>query len=250
MAISASMQGWRHCRPIISIDGTFLTGHFKGCMLIACTLDVNNKIFPLAMALVDSENDESYEWFLGNLRRAYGIRDDLVIVSDRHSSIQRAVLRVFPEVFHGFCVFHLVQNLKTRFHTNGVTGYFKLAALAYRKEDFERNMRELDSLNPAARAYLEEVGFDRWARSLAPRSRYQLMTTNISESLNNVFKDVKSEPVVTIAEAFRNKCQEWFNKQREFAISTVTTLAASPEKILRLRCNLSGAILVSFSIIL
>ena len=73
MAISASMQGWRHCRPIISIDGTFLTGHFKGCMLIACTLDVNNKIFPLAMALVNSENNDSYEWFLGNLRRAYGI---------------------------------------------------------------------------------------------------------------------------------------------------------------------------------
>ena len=87
-------------------------------MLIACTLDVNNKIFSLAMALVDSKNDDSYEWFLENLRRAYGIRDDLVIVSDRHSSIQRAVLHVFPEAFYGFCVFHLVQNLKTRFHTN------------------------------------------------------------------------------------------------------------------------------------
>ena len=56
-------------------------------MLIACTVDVNNKIFPLPMALVDSKNDDSYEWFLGNLRRAYGIRDDVVIVSDRHSSI-------------------------------------------------------------------------------------------------------------------------------------------------------------------
>ena len=70
MAVSASIQGRTHCRPMVSIDDTFLTGDFRGCLIIACTLDVSQNIFPRAMVLMDLENDELYEWFLRNLRKS------------------------------------------------------------------------------------------------------------------------------------------------------------------------------------
>ena len=160
MAISASIKGWPHCRPVISVDATFLTGHFKGSLITACTLDVNRHIFLLAMAIVDSENDASYCWFFENFRRSFGTRSELVIVSDRHNSINKAVQQIYPEAFHGICVYHLEQNLRTRFHNSAVINLFKASARAFSREEFDCNMRNLESISPGAHTYLEEIGYE------------------------------------------------------------------------------------------
>ena len=65
-------------------------------------------------------------------------------------------------------------------------------------------MHSLGEINPAARLYLEEIGVEKWARCCGTYSRYNLKTSNISESLNNVFNGVKGEPIVVIALSFRN----------------------------------------------
>jgi hypothetical protein len=48
-----------HCRPIISVDGTFLTGKYKGTLMIAIGMTAENQLLPLAFALVEGENNES-----------------------------------------------------------------------------------------------------------------------------------------------------------------------------------------------
>ena len=77
--MGASIQGWQHCRPVISVDGTFLKNKYLGTLLLAAALDGDNHIFPLAIAIVDSENDNSWEWFFMRLKDAIGEREDLVI---------------------------------------------------------------------------------------------------------------------------------------------------------------------------
>ncbi|XP_075640572.1 uncharacterized protein LOC142612357 [Castanea sativa] len=55
----------RECSgPMISIDGTFLYGKYKGKLLIASTWDGDNRLFPLAFAIVEEESDDSWYWFL------------------------------------------------------------------------------------------------------------------------------------------------------------------------------------------
>lgn len=93
LCMPASIQGWPHCRPVISVDATFLKNKYRGMMMIASTLDGDNKIFPLAFAIVDSENNASWLWFMTKLREAIGSRDRLVIVSDRHDIIPPAIVR-------------------------------------------------------------------------------------------------------------------------------------------------------------
>ena len=43
----------------MSVDGTFLTGQFKGTLLIAVANDVGEKLVPLAFALVSTENNDN-----------------------------------------------------------------------------------------------------------------------------------------------------------------------------------------------
>ncbi|KAK6152938.1 hypothetical protein DH2020_012577 [Rehmannia glutinosa] len=94
MAINASIKGWRHYRPVIVVDGTFLKASYGGTLLSACTQDGNGSIFPLAFSVVDSENDGSWVWFFTKIRQTFGLREGMCIVSDRHVSIETAIKEV------------------------------------------------------------------------------------------------------------------------------------------------------------
>ncbi|XP_057760181.1 uncharacterized protein LOC130980529 [Arachis stenosperma] len=46
-------QAFRHCKPLVSIDGTHLYGKYGGTLLIAIAQDGNSNILPVAFALVE-----------------------------------------------------------------------------------------------------------------------------------------------------------------------------------------------------
>ena len=47
---------------MISIDGTHLYGKYRGLLMIAMATDANQKVFPLAFAVVDKELGPSLGW--------------------------------------------------------------------------------------------------------------------------------------------------------------------------------------------
>ncbi|KAK9034123.1 hypothetical protein V6N11_050301 [Hibiscus sabdariffa] len=55
-------------RPVLFLNGCFLKGDFKGELLSFVGIDANNQIFPIAWAVVEVENRETWAWFLKNLR--------------------------------------------------------------------------------------------------------------------------------------------------------------------------------------
>ena len=59
-AFCPSVVGFRHCRPMISIDATHLYDKYKGKLMIAMAIDANNKIYPLAFVVVESESTETW----------------------------------------------------------------------------------------------------------------------------------------------------------------------------------------------
>ncbi|XP_022851497.1 uncharacterized protein LOC111373222 [Olea europaea var. sylvestris] len=156
MALGASIASWKYCRPVIVVDGTYLNGHYGGTLFTACTQDANNNIFILAFGIGENENDKSWRWFLEMLKRAYGSRDGLCIVSDRHNSIRNAIEFVYPEAMHGICSYHLLKNLKSHYAKSGhnVTYAFNSVVRDYTMDEFEYQMQQLDSINEDIRGYL------------------------------------------------------------------------------------------------
>ena len=53
------IDGFKHCKPVIYVDGTFLYGKYKSVLLTADAVDGNNSILSLAFALVEKENKEN-----------------------------------------------------------------------------------------------------------------------------------------------------------------------------------------------
>jgi hypothetical protein len=53
------VTGFTHCIPIVSVDATFLTGKYKGTLMVV-SMTAENQLLPLAFVLVEGENNESW----------------------------------------------------------------------------------------------------------------------------------------------------------------------------------------------
>ena len=118
------IEAFRHCRPVICVDGTFLSGKYQGTLLTAIIADANNQIIPLAYAVVESENNDSWLWFLTLVRtRVIGNRGRVCIVLDHNAGLLNAleVLHsstnvdiAWPDVERRWCMRHLGADLYSR----------------------------------------------------------------------------------------------------------------------------------------
>ena len=119
-AFGPSIVGFRHCRAVISIDATHLYDKYKGKLMNAMATNANNKVYPLAFAIVESESTETWGWFLACIRRYVTNQTDLCIISDKHLGIQ-AVFRDTstrflqpPMTQHRCYLRHPCSNVNTR----------------------------------------------------------------------------------------------------------------------------------------
>ncbi|XP_047257431.1 uncharacterized protein LOC124889540 [Capsicum annuum] len=184
-------MGWRYCMPTIIVDGTFLKSAYKGTMLSASVLDA------AAYAVVDFENDTSWEWFFHMFNTAVGEREGMCIVSDRHYSILKAVALVHPNVAHCICIYHLWNNIKGRFKKNQkqLKGIFFTMTRTYIKADFDQLMEDINKIDNRVKEYLFDIGYEKWSIAHAHVNRSMFMTSNIAESLNSANRDARDLPI-------------------------------------------------------
>ena len=60
------------CQPIFGLDGCNLKGPYKRVLLGSVGLDGNLQFYPYAYAIVETENKETWEWFVTLLKEAIG----------------------------------------------------------------------------------------------------------------------------------------------------------------------------------
>ena len=94
LAMAASIMGFEYMRKVVVVDGTHLRGKYVGCLLTASSQDGNYQVFALAIAIVDGENDNSWEWFFKKLQAFVPNTNNLVFASDRHASIYYGLAKV------------------------------------------------------------------------------------------------------------------------------------------------------------
>nr|XP_016481467.1 PREDICTED: uncharacterized protein LOC107802440 [Nicotiana tabacum] len=61
---------------------------------------------------------------------------------------------------------------------------------------------------------------ERWARSSFPRRRYDMLTTNMVESMNSVLLKAREMPILRMLDFIQEKLGEWFYERRKKAHET------------------------------
>lgn len=158
-ALGACIEAFKHCRPVLCIDGTFLTGKYKGQILTAIGVDGNNQVLPLAYAFVESENTDSWYWFLERLKLLV-VRDrpDVCVLHDRHAGILKAVeimqegdtehgrFALWPDLKNRWCMRHLGANFYSHFKNKNLVKLFKRLCNCNQQRKFNTLWRKLDEL--------------------------------------------------------------------------------------------------------
>ncbi|KAK2647997.1 hypothetical protein Ddye_015486 [Dipteronia dyeriana] len=149
----------------------------------------------------------------------------MLIISDWHTGISNGMKSIFPDASHGFCAYHLANNLKQHCRKRGdVINLYYRATYAFRVVEFDSLMVKMKSIHSKVHDELVEVGIQKFSLVHCPRKRYHMITINIAESMNSCLLVIQKLPIISIAEFIRDLLQRWFHNHRCNARETPTFL--------------------------
>ncbi|XP_016484241.2 uncharacterized protein LOC107804819 [Nicotiana tabacum] len=117
-------------------------------------------------------------------------------------------------------------------------------ARAYKIEDFNRLMQDMDSIDKRVRGYLFQVGYEKWSIVRSTANRSMMMTSNIAESFNARNREAKELPIMSLLDYMMNLVMEWNNTNRMTAMSTFTGLEKKYNEVLKENSYLSQKMMV------
>lgn len=119
---------------------------------------------------------------------------------------------------------HLQRNVQTIFKKKHLLYILGKAARAYKVEEFYMHFNELKQVDIACADYLIRIGLEHWARSQFDGARYNIMTSNLAESLNAALSEAQEYPIVPLLEYIRSMMMGWFSVRRDAAAKNVGAL--------------------------
>ncbi|GJZ26685.1 uncharacterized protein Tco_0570938 [Tanacetum coccineum] len=222
------------CRPYISLDACHLKGKFNGVLAAATSIDGNNGIFPVAYAVLESENGNSWTWFLESLKKAIGTPDGLVISSDMQKGLELAIMQVYPNVEHRECMRHLYSNFKKQYRGDFFKSKLWGAANTYCIIEHERLLNEISSVREDAIQYLSLNHNKIWSRSkFGTASKCDYLTNNISEAFNSWIGIFRFQPVLDLLDNIREELLKRFDEKRMVVEKWNGTLVPRAKKYLK-----------------
>nr|XP_025637771.1 uncharacterized protein LOC112733113 [Arachis hypogaea] len=213
------IRAFRHCKPIVQVDGTHLYGKYKGCLLVAVSQDGNNNIVPIAFAIVEGETSDAWHFFLSNLRQHVVTRDGVGLISDRHESINAAVERSNgawspPRAFHMFCIRHIESNFLRKFKAPYLQKLVVNIGYSRTVREYEVRYQRLWERGEAYTNWLNRIPREQYALAFDGGYRWGHMTTNLVECINSVLKGARNLPVTALVKATFYRLNELFTRKR------------------------------------
>nr|KAJ0214779.1 hypothetical protein LSAT_V11C400181260 [Lactuca sativa] len=218
-AFGPDIDAFRLCGPVIFVDGCHMKGSYKGKLLVVVTKDANNNILHVAYVVVDEDSSHSWCWFLYQLRHFVAQDRKLCVISNRHQGIINAIENLQeweePLAYHRFCLRHIRSNFMKRYKNFSLKKLCWTIGSTTLKRKFVTNMRE-------------------WCLLYDENRRWGILTTNISESMNNALRGARHLSIRACIDLTFNKTVQLFRKHSNVAMNCNIPL---PSCMWHLFCN-------------
>ncbi|XP_028082628.1 uncharacterized protein LOC114283957 [Camellia sinensis] len=221
ISFKACIDGFNHCRLLLFLDGPFLKGKFKGNLLAASVKDGNQGLFPLAIAIVDSENVANWFWFLQHLANVVSNDRTLTFLPDRHTGLINSIPKIFPSAHHAFCLQHLQRNLQDKMryvnssYRAGLLNKFRACAYTPTVTGFNASIETfIKSGRNVATSFLKDIPPQYWANAYFMGARYSEMCSNAAESFNSWILEARHLPITQMVDSIWTKIMNQMPKRR------------------------------------
>lgn len=240
VAFHASLNGFEQgCRPLLFLDSIFLKSKYQGSLLAATAADGDDGFFPVAFAIVDTESDDNWRWFLQQLKAALSSCHGLTFVADREKGLRESIAEIFhgEDVFHCFCLRYLseqlVRDLKGQF-THEVKRLlvedFYSAAHAPSHEGFQNCVENIKHISLEAYNWIMQSEPVHWANAYFQGARYNHMASKFGELFYSWVSDAHELPITQMVDTIRSKIMELMYSRRAESIEWLSRLTPSMEE--------------------
>ncbi|XP_052726187.1 uncharacterized protein LOC128194666 [Vigna angularis] len=206
------------CRSIIGLDGAFSKGKYGGELLTTVGRDGNDQMLPIAYAVVEVENKDSWTWFLNQMIDDLGggeVCSSITFVSDQEKGLLPAMQQLLPGVDQRFCVRHLYSNFRKKFPGKNLKRMMWRAATATHPQNWEKEMRNIKDINEDAFKHLIAIPPRYWSRSrFSPTPKCDTLVNNMSEAFNSVLVHTRTKPIIIMLEEIRVYIMQRWAKNR------------------------------------
>nr|XP_025703500.1 uncharacterized protein LOC112805322 [Arachis hypogaea] len=161
------VRAFRHCKPLVQVDGTHLYGRYKCTLLVAVAQDRNQNIVPIAFSLVEGETADAWHFFLRNMRMHVVRKDGVGMISDRHESIRAAVNHSGgdwqpPRAWWMFCIRHIGSNFLRVFKVPHLQKLVVNSGYSRTVEEYNINYKRLGEPGEAYARWCDAIGLRHW----------------------------------------------------------------------------------------
>ncbi|XP_010523617.1 PREDICTED: uncharacterized protein LOC104801928 [Tarenaya hassleriana] len=219
-------NSWKKsCRPVIGLDGCFLKWELKGELLAAVGRDADNRIFPIAWAVVHMETIDSWTWFVQKLKADLSLGDgqNITILSDKQKDLLNAIHHELPRAEHRMCARHIYDNWKKSFKSLELKCLFWRIATSFHQGMYAEHMGTLASKDPDAYEALLRTEPTQWCRAFFKvDSHCKDVHNNLSESFNRTIKEARLRPMIDMLEEIRRQTMLRIAKRSVQATKCVT----------------------------
>lgn len=190
---------------IVMFDGTFLKPTTtNGILLIMITISADRVSIPLACALVEAEDIESYKFFFDKTKHLFRDNGSVSVISDQHEAIKSALGDT--NFVYSPCAFHIIQR-----YASARDDFFRmikantLALYTFYLNEFKKKFPTVYS---HISQYLPKI-----VRVLGAPYRFGYVSDSPIESVNGVLGNARKHEVIYLFDAFIEFSFSQYEKQ-------------------------------------
>ena len=145
-------------RRFFAIDACHTKSQFPMILMIVCGINANDNMLLLLWALVPTENEEQWTWFLTFLATYFAVmnENDCIFISDRDKGITAAVSSQFPTALPAHCCQHVADNIQQQYRVKCWPLFWKCTWAKTRRE-FQEALQVLQAKKEAAATYIDQI---------------------------------------------------------------------------------------------
>ncbi|XP_059649555.1 uncharacterized protein LOC132295346 [Cornus florida] len=165
-SLNTMWRGFKEgCRPFIGLDGCFLKTPYNQILLSAVGRDGDSSFYPIALAVVEAETKDSWDWFIEELMAVISPHKAITWILDRQKGLVDTFASLDGGQDHRFYVRHLHENFKKKYPGMELKQMVWNAANAFNKPEFKKHMQNIRELNGEAYDWLCRIPFRFWTTS-------------------------------------------------------------------------------------
>lgn len=139
-----SRMNYKVFGDVLAFDATYKKNKYHCPVVVLSGINHHNQTIVFGTAIVTNETEQTYVWLLEQFLYAMKGKAPCSIITDGDVAMKNAIGKVFPNVHHRLCAWHLLRNATSNVRNPAIIPYLQKCMLSdFDVSEFEEKWNEM-----------------------------------------------------------------------------------------------------------